>query len=61
MNQMIAYCGLTCTDCPAYVATQENDREALENVAAEWREEYNAPGITVDDVLSRRAGRPDVW
>jgi len=51
MNQMIAYCGLTCTDCPAYVATQANDREALENVAAEWREMFNAPEITAESIL----------
>lgn len=51
MNQMIAYCGLVCTDCPAYVATQANDREALENVAAEWREMFNAPEITAESIL----------
>ncbi|NIV31664.1 MAG: DUF3795 domain-containing protein, partial [Anaerolineae bacterium] len=22
---MIAYCGLVCTECPAYIATQAND------------------------------------
>jgi hypothetical protein len=48
MDKMIAYCGLVCTDCPAYVATQANDRDALERVAAQWREEYNAPGLTVE-------------
>jgi hypothetical protein len=51
MNKMIAYCGLVCTDCPAYVATQANDRAALEQVAARWREEYNAPDITVESVI----------
>jgi len=50
-NRMIAYCGLVCTDCPAYVATQADDREALERVAAQWREEYNAPDITVESVI----------
>ena len=51
MDRMVAYCGLVCTDCPAYVATQANDRDALERVAAQWREEYNAPGITVESVI----------
>jgi hypothetical protein len=51
MNQMIAYCGLTCTDCPAYQATQANDQEALENVAAAWRELFNRPEITADNIL----------
>ena len=48
---MIAYCGLVCTDCPAYTATQENDQAALERVAAQWREEYNTPHITVESVI----------
>ncbi len=51
MNRIIAYCGLVCTDCPAYIATQANDRAALERVAAQWREEFNAPDITVESVI----------
>jgi hypothetical protein len=51
MDKIIAYCGLVCTDCPAYIATQADDREALERVAAQWREEYNVPGITVESVI----------
>ena len=51
MNQMIAYCGLVCTECPAYVATRADDRAALEQVAAKWREEFDAPEITADSVL----------
>jgi hypothetical protein len=47
----IAYCGLVCSDCPAYVATQADDRAALEQVAAKWREEYDAPDITVESVI----------
>lgn len=48
---IIAYCGLACSDCPAYIATQANDQAALEAVAAEWRVAYNAPGITVASVI----------
>ena len=51
MDRIVAYCGLVCTDCPAYVATQADDRAALERVAAQWREEYNAPSITVESVI----------
>ncbi len=51
MDRMIAYCGLICTDCPAYIATQADDRAALERVAAQWRQEYNAPDITVESVI----------
>ena len=51
MDRVVAFCGLICTDCPAYIATQAVDRVALEQVAAQWREEYNAPDITVESVM----------
>jgi hypothetical protein len=51
MDKIIAYCGLICSDCSAYIATQADDYAALERVAAQWREEYNAPNITVQSVL----------
>ena len=51
MNKIIAYCGLVCTDCPAYIATLADDREALEKVAAQWREEYSSPNITAESVI----------
>jgi hypothetical protein len=50
MQRIVACCGLICSDCEAYIATQAGDQAALEKVAAKWREEYNAPGLTVDDV-----------
>ncbi|MFN2243994.1 MAG: DUF3795 domain-containing protein [Anaerolineae bacterium] len=48
---MIAYCGLVCTDCPAYIATKADDRAALERVAAQWREEFDAPGLAAESVI----------
>jgi len=33
---MIAYCGEVCTECSAYVATQNDDLTALQHVADEW-------------------------
>ena len=51
MDKIIAYCGLVCSDCPAYIATQANDPDALERVARQWREEYNAPDTTVESVV----------
>jgi hypothetical protein len=51
MDKMIAYCGLVCTECPAFIATQSNDPKALEAIAAKWREEFNAPQITVESIL----------
>jgi hypothetical protein len=51
MDKIIAYCGLVCSDCPAYIATQADDRAALEQVAARWREEFNAPDMTVESII----------
>ena len=47
MNRMIAICGLNCAECEGYLATQANDEEAKERVAAQWRQMFNAPGLTV--------------
>jgi hypothetical protein len=49
-TQIIAYCGLNCSVCPAYLATQADDHAALERVAAQWREEYHNPNFTVETV-----------
>ena len=46
MNPMIAFCGLDCAACEAYLATQANDEAAKERIAAKWRQEFNAPDIT---------------
>jgi len=51
MDTVIAYCGLTCTECPGYIATQADGRAELERVAAMWREEFDAPDITVESVI----------
>jgi hypothetical protein len=51
MDKIIAYCGLVCSDCPAYIATQADDPAALEQVAAQWREEFNAPDLTVESII----------
>jgi len=33
-ERMVAYCGIVCTDCDAYIATQAEDMEALQEMAA---------------------------
>jgi hypothetical protein len=33
---IIAYCGLKCDECPAYIATQANDTDTLKKLAFEW-------------------------
>jgi len=50
MNPMIAFCGLNCTACESYLATQANDEAAKERIAAKWRQEFNAPEITAAHV-----------
>jgi hypothetical protein len=36
---MIAYCGLVCSNCPAFLATKNNDNTAREKVAAFYQED----------------------
>lgn len=43
MEKMIAYCGLVCTDCDAFKATQNNDDNLRKQVAEKWTKEYNHP------------------
>ena len=51
MDKIIAYCGLNCSECPAYVATQSGDPAELERVAAQWREAFNMPDLTAESVI----------
>jgi hypothetical protein len=36
VQKKLAYCGLVCTDCPAYQATQNGDDKGLRDVAEQW-------------------------
>ncbi len=47
MKKLIAYCGLDCGACEAYIATQNDDRALREKVAKEWSE-LNSVTITPD-------------
>jgi hypothetical protein len=51
MSTLYGACGLVCSKCDAYMATQANDQTALEQIAAKWRVEYNAPSITAANIL----------
>ena len=42
MDPIIAYCGLVCSDCPAFKATAANDQEALKELAGNWSKEFGA-------------------
>lgn len=38
---MIAYCGLDCSQCEAYLATQTDDNSKRAEVASKWSVQYN--------------------
>jgi hypothetical protein len=40
MEQQIAYCGIICTECPTYIATQNGDDEKRKETAEKWTAEY---------------------
>ncbi len=40
MQEIVAYCGLVCTECPAYKATQEDDNSARAKVAEAWSKQF---------------------
>jgi hypothetical protein len=42
MRKIIAYCGLNCAECGAYMATQNNDQALREQTAAEWTKAYGS-------------------
>jgi hypothetical protein len=35
-KKMVAFCGIVCTDCRAFIATQRNDSKLREKVAKAW-------------------------
>ena len=37
---MVAYCGLDCSTCEAYIATMKNDDAERKRVSKEWSEKY---------------------
>jgi hypothetical protein len=48
-TQLLAYCGLDCSQCPAYIATSENDTEKLKALALEWYGQENDATFCVCD------------
>ena len=36
MENLIAFCGLDCLICPAYIATRKKDKAELKKVAEQW-------------------------
>jgi len=50
MEKLIAYCGLDCGKCPAFIATQKDDKEGLAKTAAQWAEQFKVE-VKPEDVV----------
>jgi hypothetical protein len=48
-EKMIAYCGITCSECPAFVATQKDDDQLRAETAKKWSEMFKA-SIRPEDI-----------
>ena len=42
MSRIVAICGITCSDCPAYIATISDDDQKRKQTAEQWSKEFNA-------------------
>jgi hypothetical protein len=49
MTRMVACCGLICTDCPAYLATQSDDDSERVRIAAAWSARFGIE-FTPEDI-----------
>ena len=61
-KDIIAYCGINCSECPAFTATQSGDSKKIEEVAKEWSNgsaSYNPEDFYCDGCISK--GRIYVW
>ena len=48
-DPMIAYCGLVCTECPAFLATQAGDEKKAQATADLWSRQFHHT-LALDDV-----------
>lgn len=58
--QLIAYCGLDCYQCPAYIATQANDIPKLTSLAQEWFDGSTDHTIILCDGCRVNGGGADI-
>jgi hypothetical protein len=65
-ERLISACGLVCSECDAFLATQAGDAAAIERVAAKWSEQFGATipaaGVWCDGCMTggeRRCGHVD--
>ena len=48
-EKMLAYCGIVCSECPAFIGTQTNNREMLAETAQNWSSPEHK--IAPEDIL----------
>ena len=49
MKEIIAYCGIACHECGAFIATQNNDDGKRAEVAKMWSKQFNS-NIKPEDI-----------
>lgn len=42
MEQIISACGLLCSECDAFLASQKQDAQEIERIARRWSEQYGS-------------------
>ncbi len=48
-DKLMAFCGILCSECPAFKATQADDEELLAKTAVEWSSDDHT--LEADDLL----------
>ena len=65
MEKMVAFCGITCTDCEGFVATQEDDNIKRRQVAEAWSKAYGVEikpeDINCDGCLTKEGRHINHW
>ncbi len=51
------YCGISCKDCPAYIALRTDDNELRKKTAEEWTKAFEAR-ITPEDINCEGCSQP---
>ena len=63
MKRMVAYCGIVCSECDGFVATQKGDRKALEELAKKAKADFGvdttADGCMCDGCLPAKGRKID--
>jgi hypothetical protein len=56
MKEMVGYCGIICSNCPVYIATQTNSdskrKQVAEMFTKQYGKEYTSDDINCDGCLS---------